>query len=278
VVLLNIKNTDKAFFADKAVRQALLMAINRQSIIDRLLFGQALVAVGPILPGTWASYEQLEPTAFDPAEAGALLDADGWALPAGASVGSPEYVRAKDKQPLQFELVHADNPLHTQMAGLLQSYWAAVGVQVSLKAVTAASVLQDYLAPRQYEAVLTDIDFTRFPDPDPYPFWHDSQVETGQNYGGYEDRNTSIWLEQARTISDLTQRAELYRSFQHRFIDQVPALLLYNPVYTTAIDSQVRGVTIGPLADPSDRFASITHWYLLVRRGARPGSTPTAGG
>jgi peptide/nickel transport system substrate-binding protein len=121
--------------------------------------------------------------------------------------------------------------------------------------------------------VLTDINLTRSPDPDPYPFWHDSQAETGQNYGGFEDRNSSIWLEQARITPDFAKRADLYQSFQHRFNDQIPALPLVNPVYSFAIDASVQGVTVGPMLDPSDRFASITSWYLLVRRDLNAGAT-----
>ena len=116
----------------------------------------------------------------------------------------------------------------------------------------------------------------RSPDPDPYPFWHDSQIETGQNYADFADRNISIWLEQARTTPDLARRTDLYESFQHRFRDQLPALMLYSPVYTTAIRSDVFGVTLGPLFDPSDRLAGISQWYLVARRSApAAGATTT---
>ena len=46
----------------------------------------------------------------------------------------------------------------------------------------------------------------------------------------------------------------------------MPSLFLFHPVYTTAIRSQVLGVTVGPMVDPSDRFGSIEGWYVLARR------------
>ena len=64
------------------------------------------------------------------------------------------------------------------------------------------------------------------------------------------------------------KRADYYRSFEHRFRDQVPALFLYHPVYSYAIDSAVQGVSLGPLVDPSDRLAGIGEWYLVARRAA----------
>jgi peptide/nickel transport system substrate-binding protein len=139
-------------------------------------------------------------------------------------------------------------------------------------------LLSDYLDPRDYEAVLTDIDLSRFPDPDPYPFWHDTQAETGQNYGGFSDRNISIWLEQARTTPDIARRSQLYRNFLHRFYDQQPALLLYTPVWNFAINGDLQGVTVGPLFDPSDRFAGVTQWHLLARRGPAPTQSVEPGG
>ncbi len=276
IVFLNLKNPEKTFLADKLVRQALLLSINRQALIDRFLGGQASVAVGPILPGSWAFAAGLEPTRYDPDRAANQLTAAGYVLPAGAAPGSPEYVRAKAKLSLAFELAHADDPTHTSVAKAIQANWALIGVQVTLKPVSADTLLKGVLGPRQFEAALTDLNLSRYPDPDPYPFWHDSQVDTGQNYSGFVDRNTSIWLEEARTNPDISQRTGLYRSFQHRFLDQVPSLLLYYPVYTFAVDAQVQGITVGPMVDPSDRFASIGRWYLIVRRaGTASSTTPT---
>ncbi len=274
LVFLNLKDSQRPFFADKKVREALLLAINRQWIIDRVLNGQGTLAVGPIVPWSWAAASGLEATPFQPDQAAALLDEAGYVLPAGAAPGSPEYLRSKDDTPLAFELLHPEDDLHTQVAQALQTYWQAIGVQVSLRAVRAEDLLDDHLQPRRFEAALADLQLSRYPDPDPYPFWHDSQSETGQNYGGFEDRNISIWLEQARVTPDFEQRANLYRSFQYRFQDQVPALLLYYPVYTFGVDEALQGVTLGPLVDPSDRFSTITSWYLLVRRSLLP--TPTS--
>jgi len=266
VVFLNTAHPEKTFLGDKSVRQALLLAINRQSIIDRFLGGQAIVATGPVLPGTWAYAQALTPLAYDPERAASLLDAAGWKVPVGAVEGSPEYIRSSEDLPLAFTLVHADDETHTAIAQALREYWGRIGVVATLKAVPAEALLTDYLEPREFEAVLTDLDLTRYPDPDPYPFWHDSQAEAGQNYSGFSDRNTSIWLEQARTTPDLTTRSELYRSFQYRFQDQMPSLFLYHPVYTTAVSAQMQGVTLGPMVDPSDRFGGISGWYVLARR------------
>ena len=266
IVFLNLKHPEKTFFNLKQVRQALLMATNRQWLIDSVLGGQAILATGPILPGTWAYANGLEPSLYDPIAAAALLEDQGFALPVGATPGGPEYLRAKDAAPLSFTLIYPEDEAFRRMAERLQQNWAAVGAQVEIQAASPEALLADHLEPRDFEAVLTEIDFSPYPDPDPYPFWHDTQVEGGQNYGGFEDRNTSIWLERARTLSDPGRRAELYQSFQHRFQDQVPALILYYRVYTYGVDAAMQGVTVGPLNDPSDRLNTLPQWYLVARR------------
>jgi peptide/nickel transport system substrate-binding protein len=268
LVFLNMKNAEKTFLSEKDFRQALLLSINRQWIIDDALNGQGVVPTGPIAPSTWAHSEGLTPMPFDPEGAAKLLDGLGWELPIGAEQGDPEYLRITDDETLNLELIHADNPNQTKIAEMIKKAWEAVGIQVSLVSVEQTNILEMYLEPRNFEAVLAELNLMRSPDPDPYPFWHDSQAESGQNYSGFTDRNISIWLEQARITPDFGRRASLYKSFQHRFQSQVPALLLFYPIYNYAVDAQVQGVTIGPISDPSDRFNHITSWHLLARRGS----------
>jgi peptide/nickel transport system substrate-binding protein len=268
VVFLNLRHPERPFLAEKTVRQALLMAINRQWLIDEALDGQGIIAVGPILPGSWAASDELEPVPFDPDQAAALLDAEGWVLPTGATPGSAEYVRIKDEAPLSLTLTYADESQPAEVARLIASSWEAIGVQTDLHAVEPEALIPGHLEEGDFEALLADVDYAPYPDPDPYPFWHDTQIEGGQNYVGFEDRNSSIWLERARTTPDIGKRTDYYRSFQHRFRDQVPALFLYHPVYNYAVDSGVQGVSVGPLVDPSDRLSGIGSWYLVARRAA----------
>lgn len=270
IVFLNIQDPQKEFFAEKDFRKALLMAVNREWLINEVLDGQGVVAAGPILPSSWAFSPPLSPIPFDPDQAGALLKGLGWEIPEGATPGSPEYLRTQEDETLSFELAYPDEPEYAQIAGLLQESWERLGIDVSLTAVAPEDLMADYLEPRDYEAALTTLDLSRYPDPDPYPFWHDTQIETGQNYSGFDDRNSSLWLEAARTTPDSAHRAELYRNFQHRFQDQVPSLLLFYPVYNYAIDREVQGVSIGPILDPSQRFERANEWYLMARVNVSP--------
>lgn len=267
LVFINTRNSEKPVLGERDFRQALLLSLNRDWIVGRLLDGQGMVAASPILPGNWAHASNLDPLPYDPIEAADKLDGLGWELPAGVEPGSADYVRSNGDEQLSLQLTFPSDSGFEALALALGESWAAIGIRVELNPVTAGELLDDYLGPRTFEAALTMLDSSDSPDPDPYSFWHDSQVENGQNYAGFQDRNISIWLEQARITPDQQRRQELYRDFQFRFRDQAPALLLYHPVFSYAISSEVRGARLGNIFDPSDRFANITDWYLLVRRG-----------
>ena len=69
-------------------------------------------------------------------------------------------------------------------------------------------------------------------------------------------------MEEARFTADTERRIELYQAFQQVFADEVPSLLLYYPIYTYAVDAQVRQVQISPMLHTSDRFRNIAEWYV----------------
>jgi peptide/nickel transport system substrate-binding protein len=260
IVLLNLGNPDVPFMQEQPVRQALLQGINRQGIINNLLAGQGFVADGPILPGTWAYNANVPTLAYDTDAANKLLRAAGYTIPAEGGA-----VRSKDGINLQFDLVHPDTPLHTAIAEQIKANWAEIGVQVNLVAVPYAELISDFLGPRTYEAALVDLNLSRSPDPDPYPFWHQAAITGGQNYSKWDDRRASEYLELARTSTDQTNRARLYRNFQTHFSRELPALPLYFPIYNYAVSAQVRGVSLGPIFQSSDRFATINEWFLVAR-------------
>ncbi len=261
MVLLNLNNPEVPFLQEQEVRRALLLGLDRQRMISNLLQGQAIVADGPIFPGSWAYYNGIEHLEYDPDQAITLLKSNGYVIPPDGGT-----VRAKESRALIFTMLHPDDALHTQLAQTIQTSWAQIGVQVNLQAVPYDRMAFDYLGPRAYQAALVDLNLARTPDPDPYPFWHQAEATGGQNYSQWDNRTASEYLEQARVNTDFGVRTRLYRNFQVVFAKELPALPLYYPVYSFGVDAQVLGVQMPPLYDISDRFSLITNWYLLTRR------------
>jgi peptide/nickel transport system substrate-binding protein len=271
LVLFNLNNPEVPFLQDAKVRRALMLSINRPYLINTFLRGQAIIADGPVLAGSWAYHDGLEHFEYNPEDAINLLKGEGYVIPAEGGD-----VRGKEGTLLSFTMLHPDDDVHTQIAQTLRAAWAGIGVRVELQAVPYDNLAVDFLASRSYHAALVDLNLARTPDPDPYPFWHQAEAAGGQNYSQWDNRAASEYLEQARVTADTTLRTRLYRNFQVVFSKELPALPLFTPVYSYGVDSQVQGVQVGPLYDPSDRLATFTNWYIRTRRALEQTEAPTA--
>jgi peptide/nickel transport system substrate-binding protein len=130
--------------------------------------------------------------------------------------------------------------------------------------VTLPGLTADFLVPRSYDAAVVHWDLAG--DPDPYPLWHSTQINDGQNYAGWDNRAADESIEKARATVDRTARKQYYSEFQRIFAEEVPALLLYHPVYTFGVRDKVHDVQLGPLNTPSDRFRNLADWYIVTKR------------
>jgi len=258
LVLLNLGRQELSFFQEPEVRQALLYGLDRQKIIDDVLAGQALIAHSPVIPGTWAYKNDVLHYEYEPDKAGTLLDQAGWKQQAAG-----DNVRHKQGQRLAFTLLTSSEPERLAVAEMLVAQWANLGITVTVQTASPMEVRQA-LEQRNFEAILVHLAVPG--DPDPYPFWHETQAENGQNYAGLVHRRISEIIEQARVTANRERRRDLYYEFQDLFAEQVPALLLYVPVYTYGVDARVHGPQIGPLMHPSDRFRTIADWWIVPRR------------
>ena len=263
LVLFNHKDPQATFLREPAVRRALFQAINRSLIVNRVLKGQAVMANGPIMPDNWAYYADLEKLSFSTDTAKNGLRDVGY-LPSQDKSG----VRKKGDMILAFELIHPDSEPYISIAAQIVQDWADIGVQVTATPLPYEQLLNDRLDLRSYQAALVSLNLTQSYDPDPYSFWDQAQMTGGQNFSQWDNRIASEYLEQARTSADFAERVKLYRNFQVIFSQEMPALPLFYPVSSYAVDKQVQGISIGPLYDSSDRLANIADWFLVAKKAA----------
>jgi peptide/nickel transport system substrate-binding protein len=271
LVMFNLKDQSASFLQDASIRKALLMGIDRQEMINQIFGGQAIQANGVILPGTWAFNESTPEIVYDPTQAAELLKKAGYVV-----TGDTNPVRKKENTELTFALSYPDDEQHKKVAEFIAADWKTLDINVRLDPVPTDTFISDVLDPRAFQAALVDLNLSQTPDPDPYPFWDLSQAASGQNYSQWNNRLASDSLEQARVTTDLQERKRLYHNFQAIFAEDLPALPLYYPVYNCAIDTQIQGVSIGPLFDISDRLDSITSWYVTTRSTSKE-TEPAAG-
>lgn len=270
IAYLNLDNPQVSFLQNPDFRRAMFAAVNRDLIIERTFEGQAVPANGPIMPGTWAYYNNLETVPYDPVMAQSLFESTGVSYDEENQIFLTE-----EGLEVSLTLLHPDTERFTSIAELIASGWEALGIQVALEAKPYEEVLAD-LEARSYQTALVDINLTRSPDPDPYPFWGQAQIQSGQNYAEWDNRSASEFLEQARMTVDLAERERLYRNFQVLFMRELPSFPLLYPVYTYAIAEDINDVNLGPIFEPADRFNNINEWFILSGRESTPIETTEA--
>jgi peptide/nickel transport system substrate-binding protein len=260
IVYLNLDNPEVGFLQDPDFRRALMASINRSLIIERAFNSQAVPAHGPIMPGTWAFYNDLEDVNYDPNEAKRLFE--------GTGVNFDEETNTYKSDAgldIALTLLYPATPRHTEIARLIQSNWEALGIDVTLQSKPYEQVLQD-LQDRDYQTALVEINLMRSPDPDPYPFWGQAQIQSGQNYADWDNRSASEFLEQARMTVDFGERERFYRNFQVLFMREMPSLPLLYPTYSYAVTTDINGISLGPIFEPGDRFHNVQTWFILTGR------------
>jgi len=133
----NMDATKTPLFQEKEVRQALLFAIDRPSIVKNILLDMAEVANGtqPSLSIAYAPDQITTQYTYDPDKANQLLDSAGWAK------GS-DGIRAKDGNQLKFEVMYGSGSATSdQTIAKVQEDWKNIGVDMTPNAVDFSKVL-----------------------------------------------------------------------------------------------------------------------------------------
>jgi peptide/nickel transport system substrate-binding protein len=270
IVLFNLQNPNAPFLQDKAVRQAMMYALDRQKLIDEEVTGQGIVAHSPLMPHSWAYNPEVKRYAQDIEKARRLLDEASYLDSNG------DGIREKEGRPLRLILLSDDEPMRQRLTRAISQAWREIGIEAVPQAVTFTGLISDFVFPRQFDAAILSWELTG--DPDPYPLWHSTRAANeGQNYGGWANQRADELMEQARSVVDVEKRKSFYHEFQSIFAEELPGLLLYHPVYVYGVSNKVHNVEIGPLNSAGDRWRTIAQWYIVTRRVTLPEADTSEG-
>jgi peptide/nickel transport system substrate-binding protein len=187
------------------------------------------------------------------------LDQAGWQR------GS-DGIRSREGQRLAPIILVADLPDHVALAQAMAQQLRAIGMDASVQSVGFDGLVQDFLAPRKFQVALLDWDAPGS-DPDPYPLWHSSQATAeGLNFSNWKNTQADAQLELGRSTVDIDARKRAYSDFQTIFASDLPAFLLFHPIYQYAVDSTIQGVSLPATMHPWDRFATQGQWYIKTRQ------------
>lgn len=170
--------------------------------------------------------------------------------------------------PISLTLVTLSSPRYEQYAQEIVEKWRPLGVTLTVETRTATDLAKEVVPYRAYDVLIYGLDFGA--DPDPYPFWHSSQIgETGLNLSNFANLDADKLLERARQEQDSAKRAELYGQFYELFDRLVPAFELERVSAQFAVSKSIKGVRTLEGLSVADRYRFITSWYkkeMRIRR------------
>ena len=260
-------NQNKApVLANQEVREALVMAVDQQQIINEVLKGYGIPAYGPLpqlfLKDTKTGDETSSSTNKITA-AREYLANNGWTWDDNQKVWQKK--NKKETVTLGFTIATADIPELRDSAELVKNIWDKMGVKVSLKVYEIGDLDLNVIRPRQYDSLFFGEILGRTPDL--FSFWHSGQrLDPGLNIAEYTNSNIDKLLEETRTLTDPEKRQANYQKIQDTVSQDNPAAFLYSPEFLYLIPKSVKNIQLPLVNTSSDRFLSIYKWYINTDR------------
>ena len=270
-------NTSKNLaLQDPAVRQALAIAADRNSLIENTLGGEGVADYGPIPPDAPyfnpdSAHADALPSSTDSAlsAASSILTQAGWIV--STATGTPSAYRSKTigqaSVPLDINLTVPNIDFLIATAQNLQTQWQALGAQVTIATDTTQAILANTIKNRVYESLL--FGNVLGPSSDLYSFWDSSQrFSPGLNLAIYSNPQVDSLIETARENPNNASRTAEFATAQSDIVADNPAIFLYSPdyLYITAAGKNIQGITTSTLSDPSDLSREMPEWYLNTSR------------
>jgi peptide/nickel transport system substrate-binding protein len=246
-------------FADRAVRRALTMAVDRRAMLKNVFdtLGQPLS--GPF-PHTIAVADTMLPQIpFDTAKARALLDSAGWLV-------GPDGVRSKGGRRLEFSItVPNSSATRRQYAVLLQDAFRRVGASVKVDETDFAT----FMAKQSTHAFDTEL-ASYATDPSVSGFkqsWTTAGIgKEGSNFPAYSNHAVDALLDSATSTFDPARTKSYARRAFETIIDDAPGIWLYEPLTIAGVHRRIHPTTMR--AD--GYWSDLAGWWIpAAQRSAR---------
>jgi peptide/nickel transport system substrate-binding protein len=239
-------------FSDVRVRRAIDRAVDKQAILDGVLFGLGKVATGPYPEESWAFNLGVRPAPPDAETAKALLREAGWEDRDG------DGWLDKNGQPFHFTLMtNQGNEVRQQVAEIVQQQLRGIGIDVRVRILEWSTFVHEYIDKRRFEAVLLAWNLSR--DPDIYDLFHSSKTKEGEyNFGGYANPEVDRLLIEGRRVFGQAERTRIYHEIHRLLAEDQPYTFLYVADSLPIVSSRFRNV----IATPIGIGYNMIDWYV----------------
>lgn len=253
-------------FTDKVITKSIDQTINKEKIVDEVLFGYGSVIDDPI-PENLMDYQTIN-------NVGALsrtqiiqnvqnnLAKDGWTKGPDGFLQKTTVGKNKKKSitTLEFSISTGNAPELAKTAELIKEDLATVGMKVDIKTFDVGNLNQSVIRTRSYDALLFGEIVNH--ESDLFAFWHSSQrKDPGLNVAMYTNAKVDKILQEAPSTIDEQARNKEYVQFETQIEQDMPAVFLYSPNFIYVVSPKVKGLSINNISSPDDRFSNVFEWY-----------------
>ncbi|MBN2382636.1 peptide-binding protein [bacterium] len=226
------------FFTEMNLRRAMTLAIDRTSIIKKLLLGLADICTGPFSPYSWGYDHTVKPYPFDLEQARQIIDLAGW------TDTDHDGIRDKNGSALKFTLmIQNNNRQIEQIASMVQFNLEKLGIIMEIARFENAAFI-DNLMKKNFQAALVSLNLSV--DPDAYQILHSSQIKAGFNLTSYKNSDVDTLLEQARSVFDQEMRTQFYHKIHQIIHTEQPYTFLFTQPQLFLFDKRVKNIKASP--------------------------------
>lgn len=249
-------NHKNSLFSSPEVRKALNMAVNRQGMIDALLYGFGRPCFGHIPPLIARFYNNtMEGMPHHTEKAKEVLAGEGWQDSDG------DGWLDKNGNPFKFNLlVEAANQTKKDAAIIIQDQLKKIGVAVVLKPLEWSVMLKELKKPT-LDAWIGGWSTSLYVDPT--PVFH-SEATKWFNYGSYSNSYVDQLIESGREEVNEEKAAETWKEFQSVLYEDQPYAFLYWVDRIVAVNERFHNVTPIPLS----ALYNLEKWYMTEEAAA----------
>jgi peptide/nickel transport system substrate-binding protein len=233
-------NLDRPFFSDKRVRIAMTHLVNRELILEKILYNLGVIVTNPFYIESKEYDHSIKPYTYDTKKAKELLNQAGWID------SDSDGIRDKNGVKFQFEfLIPNASDTSEKISTILKEEMDKVGIVMNIRKIEWAVFVQR-LNERKFDSVT--LGWSMGVETDPFQVWHSSQKEGGgSNFIGFDNEQADQILEEARMEFDKEKRIGLYKRFINIIHTEQPYTFLFCNKSTVALNKRFRGVNVYPL-------------------------------
>lgn len=247
-----IFNTSQPVLADLNVRKALQLGLDTQDVRQNI-YGNPRQLSLPFVNGQLPEGTIPVAQSYNLDQAKKILEDDGWVL-------GDKAIRSKQGEELRLRIVTRKSAEFERALESIVGQWRSLGVQVDSQIIDPAEVGQSFaqavLKDRNYDVLLDELLIGA--DPDVFAYWH---TQGFLNLANYSNPISDDALASARTRSEPELRNVKYRAFAQQWLNDVPAIGLYqsNMLYIHNRTARSLGQD-EKLITSADRYANVINW------------------